>query len=142
MKKMLLIALVLLVMVGCADTVAAPSEQKLLAVPTAYTAQMPQPNPAQPPSQGDKPGDKYACAINSSGYCIFSGRPHKTGLKPYTEDIVDADGVFLFTMNEAVAVNSSGEILQAKGTPASNGDELVRYSKGEMTDDELSLIHI
>ena len=136
MKKMLLIALVLLVMVGCADTVAAPSEQKLLAVPTAYTAQMPQPNPAQSTSQGDKPGDKYTCAINSSGYCIFSGRPHKTGLKPYTEDIVDADGVFLFTMNEAVAVNSSGEILQAKGTPASNGDELVRYSKGEMTDDE------
>jgi hypothetical protein len=91
---------------------------------------------AQPSSQGGRPEDKYACAINSDGYCIFSGIPHGAGLKPNTEHIVDRDGVFLFFMNEAVAVNSSGEILQARGTPAFDGDELVKHSKDGMTDDE------
>ena len=133
---MALIMLVLLVTASCGGTVAAPPEQRLLAAPTASTAQISQPTPVQPPRQGGRPEDKYSCAINSGGYCIFSGTPHRTGLNPNTEDIVNADEVFLFTMNEAVAVNSSGEILQARGTPASNGDELVRYLEGEMTDDE------
>ena len=136
MKKIALIMLVLLVTASCGGTVAAPPEQRLLAAPTASTAQISQPTPVQPPRQGGRPEDKYSCAINSGGYCIFSGTPHRTGLNPNTEDIVDTDEVFLFTMDEAVAVNSSGEILQARGTPASNGDELVRYLEGAMTDDE------
>ncbi len=136
MKKTILIALAFLLVVGCEGTVVAPSEQKPVTTPTASTTQISQLTPAQPPRLGGKPEDKYSCAINSDGYCIFSGIPHKTGLKPNTEDIVDAGGIFLFTVNEGVAVNSSGEILQARGTPASNGDELVRYSKGEMAEDE------
>ena len=35
-----------------------------------------------------------------------------------------------------MAVNSSGEILEAKGTPAFDGDELIKHSKNVMTDDE------
>jgi len=136
MKKIVLIALVLFVTTSCESTVTAPSEQRLPEAPTASTAQISQPNHGLSPRQVGRPEDKYSCAINSDGYCIFSGIPHRTGLNPNTEDIVDADEVFLFTMNEAVAVNSSGEILQARGTPASNGDELVRYLEGEMTDDE------
>ena len=136
MKKIVLIALVIFVTTSCESTVTAPSEQRLPEAPTASTAQISQPNHGLSPRQVGRPEDKYSCAINSDGYCIFSGIPHRTGLNPNTEDIVDADEVFLFTMNEAVAVNSSGEILQARGTPASNGDELVRYLEGEMTDDE------
>tara|TARA_Y100000310_G_scaffold46997_1_gene43588 strand:- start:62 stop:832 length:771 start_codon:yes stop_codon:yes gene_type:complete len=100
------------------------------------TSDIPQAVRAKPSRQGGRPKDKYACAINSKGYCIFSGIPHGTGLKPNTEDIVDRNGAVLFFMHEAVAVNSSGKILQARGTPAFNGDELVKHSKGGMTDDE------
>ncbi len=35
-----------------------------------------------------------------------------------------------------MTVNSSGEILQAKGSPAFNGDELIKQSMDGMTDDE------
>ena len=97
---------------------------------------IPQAVPTTPRMQGSRPEDTYACAINSEGYCIFSGMPHGSGLKPNTEDIVDRDGVFLFSMTEAVAVNSSGVILQARGTPAFDGDELAKHSKDGMTDDE------
>jgi hypothetical protein len=90
----------------------------------------------KPSGSGARPEDKYACAIDSEGYCIFSGIPHRTGLKPSTDDIVDRKGAFLFSIHEAVAVNSSGKILQARGTPAFNGDELVKHSKNGMTDDE------
>jgi hypothetical protein len=92
--------------------------------------------PTKPSGQGDRPEDKYACSINSEGFCIFSGIPHGTGLRPNTEDIVDRNGAFLFSIHEAVAINSSGKILQARGTPAFNGDELVKHSKDGMTDDE------
>ena len=77
-----------------------------------------------------------AGAINSDGYYIFPGIPHGAGLKPNTEDIVDRNGDFLFFMHEAVAVNLSGDILQARGTPAANGDKLVKHSKDGMTNDE------
>ena len=83
-----------------------------------------------------KPKDNYACSINSDGYCIFTGIPHKTGLKENSHDIIDREGNFLFSMDEAAAVNSSGEILKAKGTPASNGDELIKASQKEMYEDE------
>jgi hypothetical protein len=90
----------------------------------------------KPSVQGGRPEDKYACAINAEGFCIFAEIPHGAGLKPNTEDIVDRNGAFLFFMHEAVSVNSSGKILQARGTPAFNGDELVKHSKDGMTDDE------
>lgn len=101
--------------------------------PTPDTLQTVSPKPSR---QSGRPEDKYACAINSEGYCIFSGIPHEAGLKPNTEEIVDRNGTFLFFMHEAVAVNSSGKILEARGTPAFNGDKLVKHSKDGMTDDE------
>jgi hypothetical protein len=92
----------------------------------------------KPSGRGGAPEDRYACVINSDGHCIFSGIPHATGLSPNTGEIVDRDGHFLFSMNEAVAVNSAGKILQAKGTPAFDGDELVKFSQDGLTDDEKS----
>ena len=103
------------------------------------------PNDKPEPGQGmggdgagvnGRPEDKYACNINSDGYCIFTGIPHKTGLEAGSEDIVDRNGDFLFSVNEAVAANSSGEILIAKGTPAFDGDDLINSPQDEMTDDE------
>ena len=85
---------------------------------------------------GGKPADQYDCQINSAGYCIFTGSPHETGLAPGTEDIVDRDGQFLFSLHEAIAVNALGEVLEARGTPAFDGDELIQGSMEEMSDDE------
>ena len=70
-----------------------------------------------------KPEDKYACHINAQGYCIFTGTPHKTGLKPNTNDIIDRAGNALFSISEAAAANSSQEVLKARGTPAADGDD-------------------
>ena len=66
----------------------------------------------------------------------FSGTPHNSVLSPNTKNIVNRNGEFLFYINEAVAVDSSGEILKAKGTPAFDGDDLIEYSQKGMTDDE------
>ena len=79
------------------------------------------------PGKG-RPADKYACNINGAGYCIFTGKPHNTGLKPGTTNIVDRDGKYLFSMKEAVAANSAGKVLAAKGTPAFDGDEMIQSS--------------
>jgi len=125
-----------LLIIACEGTAAAPSAQKVVATRTTNSNQIPQPASAQPPGQESRPEDKYACVINTDGYCIFLGIPHVAGLKPNTEHIVDGDEVFLFPMNEAVAVNSAGEILQARGIPAFNGDEFERHLKDGMTDDE------
>ena len=46
--------------------------------------------------EGGRPEDRYACHITQDGYCVFTGSPHKTGLKPGTDEIVDNEGVFLF----------------------------------------------
>jgi len=70
------------------------------------------------------------------GYCIFTGTPHNAGLEPQTKNIVDRNGVVIFSINEVVAVNSSGKILEAKGTPAFDGDQLIRHNQDAMTDDE------
>ena len=70
------------------------------------------------------------------GYCIFTGTPHNAGLEPKTNNIVDRNGVVIFSINEAVAVNSSGKVLEAKGTPAFDGDQLIRHNQNAMTDDE------
>lgn len=83
-----------------------------------------------------QPADNYACEIDDAGYCIFTGTPHQTGLKPETDDIVDRDGNFLFHMNEALAANASGEVLEAKGTPAADGDDLIESSQDGLADDE------
>ena len=76
------------------------------------------------------------CTIDSEGYCIFTGTPHENGLQPSTDQIVDRDGNVLFMLDQAVAVNSQGEVLQARGTPAMDGDRLIQSSLDGLTDDE------
>ena len=90
------------------------------------------PAPGGPPPKGP---DK-ACVIGPNGYCIFTGRPHETGLKQGTDEVLDRDGNFLYSMNEAVAASSSGEILKARGRPAFDGDDLIESSQDGMTGDE------
>ena len=80
--------------------------------------------------------DRYACVIGPHGYCIFTGRPHETGLKQGTDEVLDRDGNFLYSVNEVVAASSSGEILKATGRPAFDGDDLIESSQGGMTGDE------
>jgi len=83
-----------------------------------------------------RPTDTYTCNIDPLGYCIFTGTPHQTGLDPGTEDIIDRDGNFLFTANEAVVVNAQGEVLPARGTPAFDRDDLQRSSQDGLSEDE------
>ena len=85
---------------------------------------------------GVRPADRYACNIDSLGYCIFTGTSHQTGLDPGTEGIVDRDGNFLFPVDEAVVVNAQGEALPARGTPAFDGDDLQRSSQDGLSEDE------
>ena len=92
--------------------------------------------PPKGPDKGGKVGDKYACVINPNGYCIFTGRPHETGLKQGTNEVLDRGGNFLYSMNEAVAASSFGEILKAAGRPAFDGDDLIESSQDGMTSDE------
>jgi len=92
--------------------------------------------PPEGGNTGGKPADTYACLINADGYCIFTGTPHQTGLKPGTEDIVDREGTILFGLSEALAANSAGEVLAARGTPAFDGDELIQGSHEGLSDDE------
>ena len=92
--------------------------------------------PPKGPDKGGKVGDKYACVINTNGYCIFTGRPHETGLKQGTNEVLDRGGNFLYSMNEAVAASSLGEILKAAGRPAFDGDDLIESSQDGMTSDE------
>lgn len=98
------------------------------------------PAPGGPPPKGpDKGGrieDRYACEIGPNGYCIFTGRPHETGLKQGTDEVLDRDGNFLYFVNEAVAASSSGEMLKATGRPAFDGDDLIESSQDGMTGDE------
>jgi len=98
------------------------------------------PAPGGPPPKGpDKGGrveDRYACVIGPNGYCIFTGRPHETGLKQGTDEVLDRDGNFLYSVNEAVAASSSGEILKATGRPAFDGDDLIESSQDGMTGNE------
>ena len=98
------------------------------------------PAPGGPPPKGpDKGGrieNRYACEIGPNGYCIFTGRPHETGLKQGSDKVLDLDGNFLYSVNEAVAASSSGEILKATGRPAFDGDDLIESSQDGMTGDE------
>ena len=83
-----------------------------------------------------KPQDNYACNINEEGFCIFTGTPHQTGLRPGSNEIIDNDGNLLYLLEEAAAANLNGEILSARGTPAVDGDDFVSHSQAEMTEDE------
>jgi len=91
-------------------------------------------------SEGSEPpprrADRYSCIINDAGYCIFTGQPHQNFLKPLSNVIVNLDAEELFSVSEAIATNSVGEILQAGGTPAFDGDELVNGPQTGMTEDE------
>ena len=98
------------------------------------------PAPGGPPPKGpDKGGrieNRYACEIGPNGYCIFTGRSHETWLKQGTDEVLDRDGNFLYSVNEAVAASSSGEMLKATGRPAFDGDDLIESSQDGMTGDE------
>jgi len=98
------------------------------------------PAPGGPPPKGPEKGgrieDRYACVIGPNGYCIFTGRPHETGLKQGTDEVLDRDGNFLYSVNEAVAASSSGKILKPTGRPAFDGDDLIESSQDGMTGDE------
>ena len=87
-------------------------------------------------SDEEKSEVTYACKINLEGYCIFTGTPHQEGLEPGTDNIVDREGNYLFGVDEAVAANLEGTILQARGTPAFDGDKLIQSSKESMSEDE------
>jgi hypothetical protein len=86
----------------------------------------------------NRPMDKYSCQINDQGFCVFTGKPHQNGLKANSDEIVDRNGDFLFSVNDAIAVNSLGKILQPRGTPASDGDYMAESSQNGMTKDEKS----
>ena len=92
-----------------------------------------------PPDRNlNRPIDKYSCEINVQGFCVFTGTPHPNGLNPNSEEIVNRKGDFLFSVNNAIAVNSSSEVLKPSGKPASDGDFLIESSLGDMTKDEKS----
>ena len=113
--------------------------QKLGISESALTEALGRPS-AKPDARGSREGgrveDRYACVIGPNGYCIFTGRPHETGLKQGIDEVLDRNGNFLFPMNKAVAASSSGEVLKATGRPAFDGDDLIESSQDGMTDDE------
>lgn len=111
-------------------TTAAPSTT---VVPASSTTS---PNVSEDSVPPTRPVDRYSCIINSAGYCVFTGQPHQNFLKPRSNIIVNLDGAQLFSIDEAVATNSEGEILQARGTPAFDGDELLTSPQTGMTNDE------
>ena len=94
------------------------------------------PNVSEDSEPPTRPVDSYSCVINSAGYCVFTGQPHPNFLKPHSNIIVNLDGAELFSIDEAVATNSEGEILQARGTPAFDGDELFASPQTGMTNDQ------
>ena len=84
-----------------------------------------QEDPLSPPLSNERrgrPQDNYECKISSSGHCIFTGDPHKTILEPGTDKVLDREGQYLFSMEGAVALNTSGNILN------------LEHKKHELTD--------
>ena len=126
--KNLLIILVLIIILSCNNDSNNDSERKHMTVSNSNKSVIQQ--------KVGKPQDRYSSVINASGYCIFTGNPHQTGLKPRSNEIIDREGTYLFSLGEAVAINSSGKILEARGTPSFDGDELIKYSKENMSNDE------
>ena len=85
-----------------------------------------------------KPNDRYSCNINNQGFCIFTGQPHQNYLEPQSNTVVNLEGSELFSIEEAVAVNSQGEMLIARGTPAFDGDQMSQKSESTLSEDEKS----
>ena len=83
-----------------------------------------------------KPADRYSCNINDQGFCIFTGQPHQNYLKPRSRTVVNIEGLELFSIEEAVAVNSQGEMLIARGTPAFDGDQMSQKAQAVLSEDE------
>ena len=83
-----------------------------------------------------KPNDRYSCNINNQGFCIFTGQPHQNYLEPQSNTVVNLEGSELFSIEEAVAVNSQGEMLIARGTPAFDGDQMSQKSHSTLSEDE------
>ena len=83
-----------------------------------------------------KPNDRYSCNINNQGFCIFTGQPHQNYLEPQSNTVVNLEGLELFSIEEAVAVNSQGEMLIARGTPAFDGDQMSQKSHSTLSEDE------
>jgi len=126
--KNIFIVLILIIILSCKNDSINISEEKYITTSDSNKSVMQQ--------KGGKPQDRYSCIINTSGYCIFTGNPHQTGLKPKSNNIIDKEGIYLFSLMEAVAINSSGKILEARGTPSFDGDELIKSSKENMSNDE------
>ena len=83
-----------------------------------------------------KPADRYSCNINDQGFCIFTGQPHQNYLKPRSSTVVNIEGLELFSIEEAVAVNSQGETLTARGAPAFDGDQMSQKAQAVLSEDE------
>ena len=83
-----------------------------------------------------RPPDRYSCNVNDQGFCIFTGQPHPNYLKPRSSTVVDLEGSELFLVEEAVAVNSQGEMLIARGTPAFDGDQMSQKTHSTLSEDE------
>ena len=64
-----------------------------------------------------KPNDRYSCNINNQGFCIFTGQPHQNYLEPQSNTVVNLEGLELFSIEEAVAVNSQGCLLYTSPSP-------------------------
>jgi len=126
--KNLFIVLILIIILSCKNDSINNSEGKYITASDSNKSVIQQ--------KGGKPQDRYSCIINTSGYCIFTGNPHQTGLKPKSNKIIDREGIYLFSLREAVAINSLGKILEARGTPSFDGDELIKFSKENMSNDE------
>jgi hypothetical protein len=144
-KRLLITAIALiLILSACSKTPEPTSFTTYESTPTSVVTIEPNSKPevgSTPMNVGGvqgkgRPTDQYACNINAEGYCIFTGTPHKNGLRPGTNEIVDNEGTFLFIVDESAAANSSGKILNPKGTPAFDGDKLIRISQVNMTEDE------
>ena len=126
--KNLFVVLILIIILSCKNDSINISEEKYITTSDSNKSVIQQ--------KGGKPQGRYSCIINTSGYCIFTGNPHQTGLKPKSNNIIDKEGIYLFSLREAVAINSLGKILEARGTPSFDGDELIKFSKENMSNDE------
>ena len=91
--------IVLITFLSCNNNSINESEEKQITVSNS--------NKSVIQKKGGKPQDRYSCVINTSGYCIFTGNPHQTGLKPKSNEIIDKEGNYLFSLEEACLLYTS-----------------------------------
>ena len=72
--KNLFIILFLIIILSCKNDSINNPEEKNINVSDSNKSVIQQ--------KSNRPQDRYSCVINASGYCIFTGNPHQTGLKP------------------------------------------------------------